>query len=296
MDKIKIIIDTDIGDDADDALAICLALKSEELEVLGITTVFRNTPARAKIAVRLLRLMGREDIPVYAGIGHPLVAEADVDAVPIQLLKEMEDLEYRRDMDAVEYLRRSLMESEGDITLVPIGPLTNIAVLLRQYPEVKNKVREIVMMGGAYYMHYNEWNILCDPEAADIVYSSGLPIRAVGLDVTTKCQVDDELVSLLAHSGKPETELLARLLTCYYEDRGRHTFLHDPMAVYAVYDRDLLAYEGEDIHVELCGRHTRGTTFNTWKIGVGNSRQNVMCAREIKAGEFYRKFKEIIMR
>lgn len=79
MDKIKIIIDTDIGDDADDALAICLALKSEELEVMGITTVFRNTAARAQIAVRLLQLMGRTDIPVYAGIGHPLVAEADVE-------------------------------------------------------------------------------------------------------------------------------------------------------------------------------------------------------------------------
>ena len=91
MDKIKIIIDTDIGDDADDALAICLALKSEELEVLGITTVFRNTAARAQIAVRLLQLMGRTDIPVYAGIGRPLVAEADVEAVPIQLLEGMEE-------------------------------------------------------------------------------------------------------------------------------------------------------------------------------------------------------------
>ena len=76
MDRIKIIIDTDIGDDADDALAICLALKSEELEVMGITTVFRNTAARAQIAVRLLQLMGRTDIPVYAGIGHPLVADS----------------------------------------------------------------------------------------------------------------------------------------------------------------------------------------------------------------------------
>ena len=96
MDRIKIIIDTDIGDDADDALAICLALKSEELEVMGITTVFRNTAARAQIAVRLLQLMGRTDIPVYAGIGHPLVAEADVETVPIQLLAGMEELEYQK--------------------------------------------------------------------------------------------------------------------------------------------------------------------------------------------------------
>lgn len=96
MDKIKIIIDTDIGDDADDALAICLALKSEELEVMGITTVFRNTAARAQIAVRLLQLMGRTDIPVYAGIGHPLVAEADVETVPIQLWQEWKSWSTRR--------------------------------------------------------------------------------------------------------------------------------------------------------------------------------------------------------
>lgn len=296
MDKIKIIIDTDIGDDADDALAICLALKSEELEVLGITTVFRNTGARARIAVRLLQLMGREDIPVYAGIGHPLVDEADVKTVPVQLLPGMEHLEYRKEMDGVEYLRQSLEQSEGDITLVTIGPLTNIGVLFRSCPEIKGKVKEIVMMGGAYYMHYNEWNILCDPEAAHIVYSSGVPIRAIGLDVTTRCQVDDGLVSLFKNSGKPEVELLGELLMCYYENRGRHTFLHDPMALFAVYDKELITYSGEDIHVELQGKHTRGTTFNTWKIGVGNSRQNVRCAKDIKAEEFVEKFKEIIMR
>lgn len=296
MEKIKIIIDTDIGDDADDALAICLALKSKELEVLGITTVFRNTAARAQITVKLLKLMGREDIPVYAGIGHPLVAEADVDAVPIQLLNGMETLEYQKDMDGVEFIKRSLQASQGEITLVTIGPLTNIAVLLRQYPGVKEKIKEIVMMGGAYYMHYNEWNILCDPEAADIVYSSGVPIRAIGLDVTTRCQVDDELVAMLSDSKKPETELLARLLMCYRENRGRHTFLHDPMAVFAVYDKELLTYQREDIHVELQGKYTRGTTFNTWKIGEGNSRQNVLCAKEIKAEAFVHKFKEIILR
>ena len=288
MDRIKIIIDTDIGDDADDALAICLALKSEELEVMGITTVFRNTAARAQIAVRLLQLMGRT--------GHPLVAEADVETVPIQLLAGMEELEYRKDMDGVEYLRRSLAASQGDITLVTIGPLTNVGVLLCKHPEVKGKIKEIVMMGGAYYMHYNEWNILCDPEAAHIVYSSGVPIRAIGLDVTTRCQVNDQLVTLFRNSKKPEVELLADLLTCYYENRGRHTFLHDPMAVFAVYDKDIITYQGEDIHVELHGQHTRGTTFNTWKIGVGNSRQNVQCAKDIKAEEFVRRFKEIIMR
>ncbi|MCD7907159.1 MAG: nucleoside hydrolase, partial [Clostridium sp.] len=220
QDKIKIIIDTDIGDDADDTLAICLALKSKELEVLGITTVFRNTAARARIAVGLLQQMGRPDIPVYAGLGRPLVEEADVTAVPAQLFPEMEQLPWERSLGAVEYLRRTLTESAEPITLVTIGPLTNIGVLLRAYPEVKQNIREIVMMAGAYYMHYNELNVRSDPEAADIVYTSGLPIRAIGLDVTTRCQVNDQLVELLANCGKPGTKLLSELLLCYRRNRG----------------------------------------------------------------------------
>ena len=102
-EKTRIIIDTDIGDDADDALAICLAVKSRQLDILGITTVFRNTAARAKIAVSLLRELGREDIPVYAGLGKPLVEAADVTAVPKQLFPEMEQLPYERSMDCLLY-------------------------------------------------------------------------------------------------------------------------------------------------------------------------------------------------
>lgn len=294
-DKIKIIIDTDIGDDADDALAICLALKSPELEVLGITTVFRNTADRAKIAVSLLRLLGREDIPVFAGLGKPLIAEADVNLVPIQLFPEMKDITFHTEMDGVEYLYRTLIESDGDITLVPIGPLTNIAALIHRYPEVKGKIKEIVMMAGAYYMHYNEWNVRCDPEAAAIVYSSGIEIRAVGLDVTTRCQVNDELVELFKTCGRPENELLAELLLCYRKKRGRHTFLHDPMAVYAVYDQELIEYSGEDILVELHGEHTRGMTFNRFKIGEGNIRHNIKCAKNIQADVFTEEFKRIMI-
>lgn len=295
MDKIKVIIDTDIGDDADDALALCLALKSEELEVLGITTVFKNTSARAQIAVRLLELMGKEYIPVYAGMGHPVIEKTDVDSLPIQYRSDMANLEYERDMDAVEYLYRKLMDSEGDITISAIGPLTNIGMLLSRYPEARDKIHEIVLMGGAYYIHYNEWNILCDPEAAHIVFSSGVPIRAVGLDVTTKCQVNDELIIMLKDSKKPECMLLAELLMCYYKNRGRHTFLHDPMAVFALYDRNIITYREEEVHVELRGTYTRGSTFNTWKLGERNNKYNVLCAENIKAEEFVHIFKKRIL-
>lgn len=294
MTKTKVIIDTDIGDDADDALALCLALKSKELEVLGITTVFRNTAARARIAVSLLREMGREDIPVFAGAGHPLVEEADVGLIPKQLFPEMEGLAYNEEISALEYLRRELLQANEPITLVTIGPLTNIALLLQLYPEVKTHIKEIVMMAGAYYMHYNEWNVRCDPEAAHMVYTSGLSIRAVGLDVTTCCQVDDELVAYLAGSGKPGTRLLSELLLCYRKNRGRHTFLHDPMAVYAVYDKELIEFCGEDIMVELHGQHTRGMTFNRFKIGFGSECPRIQCAKKVDSVRFKEAFRRIL--
>lgn len=296
MEKIRIILDTDIGDDADDALALCLALKSPELEVVGITTVFRNTAARAKIAVSLLNLMGIHDIPVYAGIGHPLVQPADVNMVPTQLFEDMKDLPFHREMDAVEYLYQTLKQEEEPLTIAAIGPMTNIGLLLRLHPEISSKIREIVIMGGAFYMHYTEWNVFCDPEAADIVFQSGVPVRAIGLDVTTQCQVDDDLIRYLRDAGKPETNLLADLLMCYYNERGRHTFLHDPMAVFAVYDKELITYSGEDIIVELKGEYTRGMTFNRFKIGTGRCRETIRCAKSIQADRFIEKFKEIIVR
>ena len=132
-EKIKIILDTDIGDDADDALALCLALKSPELEVLGITTVFRNTTARAKIAVALLNMMGKNHIPVYAGIGKPLVAQVNTKEPPIQLLENMKGLSYSDDMGAVEYLYHTLKYAEESVTLVAIGPLT-MYITVKMYP------------------------------------------------------------------------------------------------------------------------------------------------------------------
>ena len=116
----------------------------------------------------------------------------------------------------------------------------------------------------------------------------------MGLDVTTRCQVDDHLVDLLANCGKPGTKLLSQLLLCYRENRGRHTFLHDPMAVFAVFDRDLLEFSGEDIQVELRGEHTRGMTFNRFQIGFGNERQNIRCAKQVRAEEFKEAFTKII--
>ena len=168
MEVKKIIIDTDIGDDVDDALAISLALRSPELSVVGITTVFRNTLARAKITKKLTMLLNRPDIPIYVGIGQPLISTADTETVPIQYLDDMKDLQINTEMTAVEFLYKTIMSNKNEITLVPIGPLTNIAMLFRLHPDVIPFIKDIVMMGGAFYFHYNEWNVLCGGSRPDL--------------------------------------------------------------------------------------------------------------------------------
>lgn len=292
----KIIIDTDIGDDADDALAISLALRSPELEVKGITTVFRNTVARAKITKRLIGILGHDDIPVYAGIGHPIINDADTEVLPIQFLDDMASIEIASDVSAVDFLYRTIMENRNEITLVPIGPLTNIAALFMLHPDSVKYIKRIVMMGGAFYFHYDEWNIFCDPEAASVVFSSGVPIYAVGLDATLQCPVTEDLYQEIRAHGSPITDLLGELLRRYKEARGRHTFLHDPSAIISLIKPELFQFSSEDIVVELKGEFTRGMTFRKSKIGVHIiPDRNIFCASSVDNVGVLATFRERIL-
>lgn len=292
----KIIIDTDIGDDADDALAISLALRSPELEVKGITTVFRNTEARAKITKRLIGILGHDDIPVYAGIGHPIINDADTEVLPIQFLDDMASIEIASDVSAVDFLYRTIMENRNEITLVPIGPLTNIAALFMLHPDSVKYIKRIVMMGGAFYFHYDEWNIFCDPEAASVVFSSGVPIYAVGLDATLRCPVTEDLYQEIRAHGSPITDLLGELLRRYKESRGRHTFLHDPSAIISLIKPELFQFSSEDIVVELKGEFTRGMTFRKSKIGVHTiPDRNIFCASSVDNVGVLATFRERIL-
>ena len=297
MEVKKIIIDTDIGDDVDDALAISLALRSPELSVVGITTVFRNTLARAKITKKLTMLLNRPDIPIYVGIGQPLISTADTETVPIQYLDDMKDLQINTEMTAVEFLYKTIMSNKNEITLVPIGPLTNIAMLFRLHPDVIPFIKDIVMMGGAFYFHYNEWNVLCDPEAASIVFSSGVKIHAIGLDVTLKCPVTEELYQEVKNFGTPLTDLLAELMRRYKESRKRHTFLHDPSTIISLIAPELFTFNSEDIVVELKGEFTRGTTFRKSRIGFHDiPNRGIYCAEKVDTAGVVKIFRDRILK
>jgi purine nucleosidase len=177
---VPIILDTDIGTDVDDAFALVMAALAPELDLRAITTVYGDTPLRSKMARKLLDMLGRADIPVATGLANPLYDGKDSywgGWEGIGLLSESDATMPLPHKDAIQTMVQILQTAGEPVTLVGIGPLTNLAVLLRDYPEVHPKIREIICMAGTLEPNDEEWNVQCDPEAARIVFTSGLPLK-----------------------------------------------------------------------------------------------------------------------
>lgn len=265
----KYIIDTDIGDDIDDAFAIAYAIKAG-LPVVGITTVFRNTIRRAKMAKMLLKTLGCPDITVCAGIDFPVNAPIialendyyapDGSFIPCQYISQM-DSEHYDEQHAVDYIIDTVRANPGDVTLILIGPQTNIAAALEKAPDILEDIKEIVMMGGKYYeSDMAEWNILCDPEAAATVFESGVPIRAVGLDVTMQCKLEGEAMKTFQENSAGICTLISQLMESWFQHyKFASPVLHDPLTI-GVLLKDYVAFEQQKVKVVTDKTHY-GTTL-----------------------------------
>src|SRR5580704_19029320 len=197
----QIIIDTDPG--IDDAMAILLALRSPELKVEAITPVSGNVPLELTLpnALRLVEIAGRTDIPVAAGASHPLVRRLAT-AGHVHGVNGLAGVDFPEPKTkpvhetAPELIRRIVRENPGEITIVGVGPLTNVALALRADPELANMIPAIAIMGGSLsggnMTPAAEFNLYVDPEAARIVFDANIPLTMVGLDVTRKCRVSEE--------------------------------------------------------------------------------------------------------
>ena len=245
----KIILDTDIGDDIDDALALAFAIMSGKIEILGVTTVFRNAEQRAELACCLLEALGRTDIPVYAGIGKTLLQSIpDWEQVAathrprqMEVLKKQQPSAQPKPGNAVDFIIDTVMASDGDITLVPIGPFTNIAAAFTMEPRLAQKT-QIVMMGGATDRVRPEWNahsaIL---KQREIVFGTGVPITMVGLDVTTKCVMSYQQVKTIGSVDRAINQICFELIHLWGGDNPEpRPTLHDPLAVATLIDPTLL--------------------------------------------------------
>jgi purine nucleosidase len=232
------IIDTDIGDDIDDAFALALAIQSPELKILGITTAFGDTEMRARLVDRYLTAAGRKDIPVAAGI-----TTAHDNVFTQAAYAEQEPP--RKHADGVKFLLGEIRKHPGEVTVIAIGPEGNLAAAIKQDAATFRKVKRVVLMGGSAYRGYGdehrppepEWNIDRDPPAAKVLYTSGVPIFMMPLDSTQVKLPAGEREKLFSF-GSPLTDQLTLLYHQWVAHTDNHAAdptLFDPVAVtYAI--------------------------------------------------------------
>ncbi|MEV3832287.1 pyrimidine-specific ribonucleoside hydrolase RihA [Aeromonas allosaccharophila] len=272
---LPVILDCDPGHD--DAIALILALASPELKVLAVTTSAGNqTPDKTlNNALRILTLLGRDDIPVAAGAPKPLARELIIaDNVHGESGLDgptLPDPAFApQAMTGIELMAKCLRESPEPVTLVPTGPLTNIALLLAAHPELKPNIARIVLMGGAAgagnWTPAAEFNIYVDPEAADMVFKSDIPITMCGLDVTHEAQVMDEDIERVRAITNPVAQCVAGLLDFFmiYHRDPKWGFagapLHDPCTIAWLLAPELFHGVECRVDIETSGEHTVGMT------------------------------------
>ena len=246
--KYNILIDTDIGDDIDDALALALALCSPEIEVLGVTTVFGDTQKRAQLAAHMLEVFRHTEIPVAAGQQMPLLFRHRPSGVPqAAILDPFTSNNTLSRFTAPELIIETALAHHGNLTLFCFGPLTNIATALLIEPRLFLAINNIIMIGGTTRIPFPEWNMRSDAQAAKIVLASGIPITLLGWNVTMRCQLRESDIENLHYQHSPQTHILSQLLDVWQRHRPRWhprlPFLHDPLTIVAFCVPELFHFE-----------------------------------------------------
>lgn len=264
----RIILDTDIGDDIDDAFALAMLLHQRaEVHIEGITTVFRNSMQRAKIAKALLTASGNADIKVYPGADTP--RKQKIYIAPFETVgsdgkvniphyeEEMSGQEVG-DYSATDFILQTLRNYPKQITLVAIGPLLNLAKACEYDSETFSLAKEILFMGGQLQGDYAEWNIKCDPESADIVFHSGVPIKMVTLETTQCCVLTSDDIRTLKMLDTKEAPILRKMLEKWLQDNAfrRPPIMYDPLTVSEL-TRSFCTFEEISVNLSLCDA-TRG--------------------------------------
>lgn len=293
----KIILDTDPG--IDDILAVFLAHTSPEVELLGVTTVAGNCKVKegCNNLVAARSVIGQGAFPIYKGAWRPLVrplrTQADIygkdEAIGIPF-----DPGYRVELapgKAVDFLIEQVNALPGEITLFPLGPLTNIALAIILDPNFAGNVKEIFLMGGAARVPGNTWptvefNFFVDPEAAQVVFESGIPLTMTGLDVTGKTALYPADAQRLLDADTSVSRFV-HAITRHYHDRNRPCYLFDPLAVAVGIDPSLIT-RSELLHVaiETQGTWTAGSTLVDWDGRMMGGRQNARVCLEVDSEAF----------
>lgn len=273
----KIIMDC--GPGHDDAVALLLALGNPAIEVVGITTVGGNQTLEkvSRNAQVVCEIARRTDVPIFPGCDRPLIqpmrvaadihGDTGMNVDGVELPKPTQALEATH---GVDFLIDTIMaHDDGEITLVPTGPLTNIAMAVRKEPGIVKRVREVVIMGGGYHegnrTPVSEFNIATDPEAAHIVFEAGWPVTMVGLDLTHQALATRSVEEQIRQIGTPGADFVVGLFgffrAVYRDNQGfDDPPVHDPCTVAYLIDPECVAVRKAPVHVELRGTLTAGMT------------------------------------
>lgn len=282
----KILLDTDIGSDIDDAVCLAYLLAQPECELLGITTVTGEAEKRAQLASVLCKVAGK-DIPIFPGAEAPLMRDASfqAEAPQSEALKRWPHLEKFPKGQAVEFLRQTIRANPGEVTLLTIGPLTNAGLLFKTDPEVAGLLKGFVMMGGLFTNRLAgvgplEWNAMGDPHATAIVYRTPVQVhRSIGLDVT--CQVTMPAEEVNECFTYPLLQPVKDFAKVWFEHVGGITF-HDPLAAVTIFKPEVCNFERGEVEIELTSQNLTGFTF--WRPGEKGPHE---VALQVNPGMFF---------
>jgi purine nucleosidase len=287
----KILLDTDIGSDIDDAICLAYLLAKPECELLGITTVSGEADKRAMMASAICKIAGKQ-IPILPGVENPLL-------IPVQqptasqaaaLDKWVHEGMFPRG-EAIEFLRHTIHAHPGEVVLLCIGPLTNIALLFSVDPEIPALLKELVLMCGTFTdratwrpLPQREWNALNDPHAAEIVYRARVRRhRSLGLDVTTHVTMDAS--QFREKCRVPLLRPVRDFAEIWFKQHDIVTF-HDPLAATAIFDEAICKYASGKVNVEIVDKELEGKTY--WH--PNSSDANVEIALEVDTERFFKEY------
>lgn len=265
-DRIKVLFDTDIGSDIDDALALAYLLCQERCELLGVTTVTGQPLARAEMVSAVCRNVGRDDVPIHAGCPQAMLIEMRQNKAP--QAAALGDWPRRRDFapnTAIEFMRQVIRAHPREVTLLAVGPMTNLGLLFAADPEIPALLKQVVLMCGRFFTSMGgEWNAVGDPHATAITYGNGRQARpprhvSYGLDVTTRCMMDAD--DCRRRFTAKALEPIRDFAEVWFQKAQRICF-HDPLAAACIFQPDICKYRQGKVAVSLAEPTMGWTVFN----------------------------------
>jgi len=264
--KEKLLVDTDIGNDIDDTVCLAYLLRQKQCEILGITTVSGEPVTRAKLTSALLKADGRNDIPIYPGVEQPLLTQQKQPvAHQAKYLSKWPHETKFPEGQAIEFMRRTIRENPNEVTLLAIGPMTNIALLFAVDPEIPALLKSLVVMCGAFTYRYKgepcltEWNARCDPYATAMIYNAPVKnIVSVGLDVTTEVVLEKDEV--IKHFN---TDILKVVLdfSGILDNTREQIVFHDPLAAAVIFKKEICDFRRGNVEIEIGNSRLEGLTY-----------------------------------